>query len=75
MKALFAKAFGHPVRIYNLELLSKHPCCFSGDLTEILPIAKSTLSQYLKELKKASLIQGEIEASQINIVETQHNLN
>ena len=63
--ARFAKALGHPVRIYILELLSKQSCCYSGDLSEDLPIAKSTLSQHLKELKEAGLIQGEIEAPKI----------
>lgn len=63
--ARIAKAIGHPVRLYILELLSKQSCCYSGDLTEILPIAKSTLSQHLKELKNAGLIQGEIEAPKI----------
>ena len=63
--ARFAKALGHPVRIYILELLSEQSCCYSGDLSEILPIAKSTLSQHLKELKGAGLIQGEIEAPRI----------
>ena len=61
----FAKAMGHPVRIYILELLSKQACCYSGDLSEVLPIAKSTLSQHLKELKNAGLIQGEIEPPKI----------
>ena len=63
--ARFAKAMGHPIRMYVLELLSKQTCCYSGDLTEVLPIAKSTLSQHLKELKDAGLIQGEIEAPKI----------
>jgi len=63
--ARFAKAMGHPVRMYVLELLSKESCCYSGDLSEILPIAKSTLSQHLKELKDAGLIQGEIEAPKV----------
>ena len=63
--ARFAKAMGHPIRLYVLELLSKQSCCYSGDLTEVLPIAKSTLSQHLKELKEAGLIQGEIEAPKI----------
>ena len=63
--ARFAKALGHPVRIYILKLLSKQACCYSGDLTDVLPIAKSTLSQHLKELKEAELIQGEIEAPKI----------
>jgi ArsR family transcriptional regulator, arsenate/arsenite/antimonite-responsive transcriptional repressor len=63
--ARYAKAMGHPIRMYVLELLSKQSCCYSGDLTEELPIAKSTLSQHLKELKEAGLIQGEIEAPKI----------
>jgi DNA-binding transcriptional ArsR family regulator len=63
--ARFAKALGHPVRIYILTLLSQQACCYSGDLSEVLPIAKSTLSQHLKELKSAGLIQGEIEAPKI----------
>ena len=57
--ARFAKALGHPIRVYILELLSKQACCYSGDLAEELPIARSTLSQHLKELKSAGLIQGE----------------
>lgn len=63
--ARFAKALGHPVRVYIIELLAKQSCCYSGDLSEVLPIAKSTLSQHLKELKDAGLIQGEIEAPKI----------
>ncbi len=63
--ARYAKAMGHPVRMYVLELLSTQSCCYSGDLSDDLPIAKSTLSQHLKELKDAGLIQGEIEAPRI----------
>lgn len=57
--ARYAKALGHPIRIFVLEYLSKQSCCYSGDLSDLLPIAKSTLSQHLKELKLAGLIQGE----------------
>ncbi len=63
--ARYAKAMGHPVRVYVLKLLSSQSCCYSGDLTEVLPIAKSTLSQHLKELKDAGLIQGETEAPKV----------
>ncbi|MBN1767127.1 MAG: winged helix-turn-helix transcriptional regulator [Prolixibacteraceae bacterium] len=63
--ARYAKAMGHPIRMYVLGLLSKQACCYSGDLSEELPIAKSTLSQHLKELRSAGLIQGEIEAPRI----------
>ena len=63
--ARFAKALGHPVRIQILERLRDSTCCYSGDMAEVLPIARSTLSQHLKELKSAGLIQGEIEGPKI----------
>jgi len=58
--ARFAKALGHPVRVAILQMLAKQTCCYHGDMSEILPIAKSTLSQHLKELKESGLIQGTI---------------
>lgn len=63
--ARYAKALSHPVRVYIMELLSSQTCCFSGDLAEDLPIARSTLSQHLKELKESGLIQGNIESPKI----------
>jgi ArsR family transcriptional regulator len=71
--ARVGKALSHPVRVYILDLLSKQTCCYSGDLAEILPIARSTLSQHLKELKEAGLIQGEIEAPKIKYCINQEN--
>ena len=58
--ARFSKALGHPVRIAILQLLNTQSCCYHGDMAEELPIAKSTLSQHLNELKDAGLIQGTI---------------
>ena len=58
--ARFAKAMGHPVRVAILQLLNTQACCYHGDMAEELPIAKSTLSQHLNELKDAGLIQGNI---------------
>jgi ArsR family transcriptional regulator, arsenate/arsenite/antimonite-responsive transcriptional repressor len=60
--ARYCKAMGHPLRVYILQYLAEnsHRCCYSGDLAELLPIARSTLSQHLSELKDAGLIQGEI---------------
>jgi predicted transcriptional regulator len=58
--ARFAKALGHPIRVAILQMLAKQTCCYHGDMSEILPIAKSTLSQHLNELKDAELIQGTI---------------
>ena len=60
--ARFAKALSHPVRVFILDYLANNidKCCYSGDMAEELPIARSTLSEHLAELKKAGLIQGEI---------------
>src|SRR5210317_280215 len=58
--AKFAKALGHPARIIILKHLSNQSCCFTGDLLEVLPLAQSTVSQHLKELKEAGLIVGEV---------------
>jgi ArsR family transcriptional regulator, arsenate/arsenite/antimonite-responsive transcriptional repressor len=60
--AMYSKALAHPVRVFIIDFLVKNAekCCYSGDMAEELPIARSTLSQHLKELKAAGLIQGEI---------------
>ncbi|RHD49729.1 helix-turn-helix transcriptional regulator [Phocaeicola plebeius] len=58
--ARIAKALGHPIRVAILQMLASQTCCYHGDMSEILPVAKSTLSQHLNELKDAGLIQGEI---------------
>jgi DNA-binding HxlR family transcriptional regulator len=60
--ARYAKALSHPIRVFVLNYLADNfdKCCYSGDMAEELPIARSTLSEHLNELKKAGLIQGEI---------------
>jgi ArsR family transcriptional regulator, arsenate/arsenite/antimonite-responsive transcriptional repressor len=63
--ARYSKAIAHPVRLWILDHLSSRSCCYSGDIAEDLPIARSTLSQHLKELKSAGLIQGDIKPPRI----------
>ena len=63
--AVFAKALGHPTRIEILKYLENESCCFTGDLVDVFPIAQSTVSQHLKELKNAGLIQGELKPPKI----------
>ncbi|MEA4839448.1 MAG: winged helix-turn-helix domain-containing protein [Bacteroidales bacterium] len=60
--ARYGKALAHPARIFILDYLARNldKCCYSGDMAEELPIARSTLSEHLNELKRAGLIQGEI---------------
>ena len=73
--ARFAKAMGHPARVKILEILSKQSCCYSGNIADEFPIAISTLSQHLKELKNSGLIQGEIEMPRIKYCINQENWN
>lgn len=58
--AAISKALAHPVRLRILKLLAGQACCFTGELTGLIPMAQSTISQHLKVLKKAGLIQGGI---------------
>jgi len=73
--ALFAKALAHPTRIAILKHLENQSCCFTGDLVDILPLAQSTISQHLKELKNVGLIQGELKPPKIKYCINQENWN
>jgi len=57
--AAFAKAMSHPARIAILKILAQRNECICGEIVEVLPLAQSTVSQHLKELKNAGLINGE----------------
>lgn len=71
--ARFAKALGHPARITIMEFLVEQSSCFFGDIHDELPIAKATVSQHLKELKDAGLIQGEIEPPKVRYCVNKEN--
>ncbi len=58
--ARYAKALGHPARVFILKFLENCNGCFVGNIVDELPMAQSTVSQHLKELKDAGLIQGTI---------------
>ena len=75
--ARYSKALGHPVRVFIMDFLVKNTdkCCYSGDMAEELPIANSTLSQHLKVLKEAGLIQGEITPPKIKYCINRENWN
>lgn len=73
--ARIAKALAHPVRIAILQMLSAQDCCYHGDMSEVIPVAKSTLSQHLKELREAGLIQGEITLPTVKYCINRENWN
>ena len=63
--AAFAKALAHPARVAIIQFLATQKTCICGDIVNELPLAQSTVSQHLKELKKVGLIQGEVEGPSI----------
>jgi len=63
--ANYAKALSHPARVAILKLLIKKQACICGDIVDELPLAQSTVSQHLKELKSAGLIKGEIDGAKV----------
>jgi DNA-binding transcriptional ArsR family regulator len=59
----FAKALAHPARIAILKILAQQNKCICGEIVEVLPLAQSTVSQHLKELKSAGLINGTVDGA------------
>jgi DNA-binding transcriptional ArsR family regulator len=63
--ALYLKALGHPARVAILDVISQKNACICGDIVDQLPLAQSTVSQHLKELKSAGLIKGTISGKSV----------
>lgn len=59
--AAMAKAIAHPARIAILRLLTHRQTCATGDVVAELPLAQSTVSEHLRILREAGLVQGEID--------------
>jgi ArsR family transcriptional regulator len=57
--ARLAAALGHPARVAIIRFLKEKGVCICGEIVEVLPLAQSTVSQHLKTLKEAGLVQGE----------------
>jgi ArsR family transcriptional regulator, arsenate/arsenite/antimonite-responsive transcriptional repressor len=63
--ARLAKALGHPARAAILRHLIRQGSCICGGLVDFLPLAQATVSQHLKILKEAGLVQGEIDGPRV----------
>src|SRR5574343_1547776 len=63
--ATLFKALSHPARIAIVDYLLKVDSCICGDIVNEFPLAQPTISQHLKELKNANIIQGTIEGTAI----------
>jgi len=69
-----AKALSHPARVAILKYLAHTKTCISGDISNEIPLSRTTVSQHLKELRDAGLIHGEIEGLKINYCLCHNNI-
>lgn len=63
--AVLAKALGHPARLRILALLARTPGCIGGDIVDAVGLAQSTVSEHLRILKAAGVIEGQIDPPRI----------
>ena len=61
--AEFAKAMSHPARVAILKVVAERQSCICGEIVDVLPLAQSTVSQHLKELKDVGLIDGTVDGA------------
>ncbi|MCL4481847.1 MAG: metalloregulator ArsR/SmtB family transcription factor [Bacteroidetes bacterium] len=64
--ARFARVISHPARLAILQYLAETKTCISGDISEVIPLSRTTVSQHLKELRELGLIHGDIDGLKIN---------
>jgi ArsR family transcriptional regulator, arsenate/arsenite/antimonite-responsive transcriptional repressor len=62
----YFKVLGHPARLAILQYLAEIKVCISGDISDELPLSRTTVNQHLKELKEIGLIKGEISGARMN---------
>ena len=64
--AVLFKALAHPARIAILQYLAETKVCITGDISDELPLSRTTINQHLTELKNAGLIQGHVDGVKVN---------
>ena len=69
------KALGHPARLAILKYLAETKVCMTGDISDELPLSRTTVNQHLKELKNLNLITGEISGVKVNYCLNLSNLS
>lgn len=65
LAAMF-KALGHPARLAIINYLAQARVCITGDISNELPLSRTTINQHLKELKDLNIIKGEINGAKVN---------
>ena len=64
--AVLFKALAHPARLAILQYLAETKVCITGDISDELPLSRTTVNQHLTELKNAGLIQGHVDGVKVN---------
>ncbi|MCX6243423.1 MAG: metalloregulator ArsR/SmtB family transcription factor [Bacteroidetes bacterium] len=64
--AVLFKALAHPARLAIMKYLAETKVCITGDISDELPLSRTTVNQHLKELKNAGLIQGHVDGVKVN---------
>jgi len=64
--AVLFKALAHPARLAILKYLAETKVCITGDISDELPLSRTTVNQHLTELKNAGLIQGHVDGIKVN---------
>jgi len=63
--ARLARALGHPARVAIVRMLARRGVCVCGQIVDVLPLAQATVSQHLKVLKEAGIVQGEVDGPRV----------
>jgi ArsR family transcriptional regulator len=64
--AVLFKALAHPARLAILQYLAETKVCITGDISDVLPLSRTTVNQHLTELKNAGLIRGSVDGVKVN---------
>lgn len=62
-QANWFKVLGHPARLQILQFLSQTKSCITGDISDELPLSRTTVNQHIKDLREMGLIQGQVEGA------------
>ena len=65
-RANLFKALAHPARLQILQFLAETKTCVLGDISNEVPLSRTTVNQHLKELKDAGLICGHVSGVKMN---------
>lgn len=63
--ASLCKALAHPARVQILQILIERKSCICGEIVEVMPLSQSTVSEHLRILKQAGLVQGEVDGPRV----------